>query len=86
MLLIDAAAVGGDDVGAAGLEDLHQVADPVLVELVGQRGEAHEVGEADGHLDGAEVLLVGAERLDPGHGRREVPAPDVDEQLLERLG
>ena len=34
------AAPRGDDVGAAGLEDLHQVADPVLVQLVGQRGEA----------------------------------------------
>ena len=66
MLLITRPPLGRDDVGAAGLEHLDQVADPVLVELVGQRGEAHDVGEADGHLDGVQVLLVGARAPRPG--------------------
>ena len=39
MRLDHPAALRGDDVGAAGLEDLDQVADPLFVELVGQRGE-----------------------------------------------
>ena len=78
------AALGGDHVGAAGLEDLDQVADPVLVELVGQRGEADQVGEPDRDLGGVQVGVVGAERLDPGDRGREVPAPGVDQQLLER--
>ena len=34
---------------------------------------------------GVQVLVVGAERLDPGHGGGQVAAPDVDQQLLERL-
>ena len=60
------AALAGDDVGAARLEDLDQVADPVVVELVGQRGEADDVGEPDRHLRGVEVLLVGARAPRPG--------------------
>ena len=42
------AAVAGDDVVAAPLEHLDQVADLVLVELVGQLAEADQVGEPDG--------------------------------------
>ena len=47
MLLITRPALGGDDVGAAGLEELDEVTDPVLGHLVGQRGEADDVGEPD---------------------------------------
>ncbi len=82
-VLITRPRCGGDHVGAAGLEDLDQVADPVLVELVGQRGEPDQVGEADRDLGGVQVGVVGAERLDPGDRGREVPAPGVDQQLLE---
>ena len=39
-----------------------------------------QVGEADGDVDGVEVLVVGAHRLDPAHGGGEVAAPGVDEQ------
>ena len=53
------------------------------LDLVGQRGEADDVGEADGDLGGVQVLLVRAEGLEPGHGRGEVAAPGVDQQPLE---
>ncbi len=38
----------------------------------------------DRELGGVEVLLVGAERLDPRHRRGEVAPPGVDQQVLER--
>jgi hypothetical protein len=75
--------VEGDDVVAPALEPLHEVADVAPVEVVGQRGEGDQVGEADGHRRGVQVLVLGAERLHPGHRGREVAAPGVDQQLLE---
>ena len=39
----------------------------------------------DGDVDGVQVLLVGAQRLDPGDRGGEMAAPGVDQQSLERL-
>ena len=86
MLLIIRPSLGGDDVGAAGLEDLDEVAEPVVSSWLDSAVKLDDVGEPDGDLRGVEVLLVGAERLDPAHRGGEVPAPDVDQELLERLG
>ena len=77
------APLGGDHVGAAGLEELDEVADAVLADLVRQRREADDVGEADRQVGGVQVLLVGAERLDAGDRGGEVAAPRVDQQALE---
>ena len=49
-------ALRDDDVVAAALEDLDQVADLVVVEPVGERAEADQVGEPDRRLG---QLLVG---------------------------
>ena len=81
--LDDPAPLPGDDVGAARLEDLDDVADPVAGQLVGERREADDVGEADADLGGVQVLRVGAQRLDPGQCRRQVAPPGVDHQPLE---
>ena len=84
-LLMIRPRVRGDHVGAAGLEDLDEVAD-----LVARRGsldsavKADDVGEADGDLGGVEVLVLGAERLDPGHRGGEVAAPGVDAAAARR--
>ena len=80
------AALGGDDVGAAGLEQLDQVADPLLGQLVGQCGELHDVREPDREPSRVHVLLARAECLLPGDRGGEVASPDVHEQRLERLG
>ncbi len=79
--LDESPAVARDHIGAAALEDLHQVADLVLGEGVGELAEADEVREAH---RGHDVLVrrVG-QALHPGHGRGEVASPHVDQQRLE---
>jgi hypothetical protein len=77
--LDDAAPVQRDDVVAAALEDLDQVADLVLAEPVGQRAEADQVGEPDRGL-GDLLILPAVPALDAGDGRDQVPPPRVGEQ------
>ena len=77
-------AVGRDDVGRARLEADHQRRELVLVEVPGQPGEPDDVGEPDrlGHR------LALPDRLRDGEtaleGRRELSAPPVDDEALER--
>ena len=65
------------------LEDLDQVTDLVLVEVVGQRAEADQVGETDRRLRDLLLLGRGTGALDPRDRCREVASPDIGQQCLE---
>ncbi len=76
------AAVGRHQVGAGGLERLHQLAQFLLLQAAGQPGEAHQVGEAHGQA-AVDHLRVVLGLHDPAGGRGQLAPPDVDQELLQ---
>ncbi len=72
----------GHQVGRGRLEGLDELAELLLLEAPRQPGEADEVGEAHGEAPVDHLGVVG--RLDDAAGGGgELPAPDVDEELLQ---
>ena len=77
------ATAGGDDVRGQALEPLHEDAELVLLEPLGQACVRDEVGEADRERRGGrDVARLGRAR-EPAGRRGEMAAPDVHEQHLE---
>ena len=83
--LDDPATAGGDDVGRGLLEALHDPGQLHLVEFSAEGGEGDQVGETDDEriVVGDDVLAVGHHRQCARGGRRQLAAPDVQQQTFD---